>query len=145
VDRTEVLELGEPAAAVMAVVGDLTTYPRWLDLVRRVVPAEPEADGRPAWHVELRGKVGPLARSKRLRMVRTALDDGHVTFERQEADGRPHAPWILSGEVDDDGTGSRLTMRLHYGGSLWGPLLDRLLADAVQRGRSTLPQVVSGG
>jgi hypothetical protein len=145
VDRTEVLTLAAAPEAVMAVVGDLEAYPRWLDLVRRVTDAEPEADGTPAWFVELRGKVGPLARSKRLRMVRVARDERTARFERREADGRPHSEWVLDVEVVPKGEGSELAMRLRYGGSLWGPLLDRLLADAVQRGRTTLPQVVSEG
>jgi hypothetical protein len=142
-----VLPLEAGPDAVMAVVADLGSYPRWLDLVRRAVPAEPaDGDTGPAWDVELRGRVGPLARSKRLRMVRTEMDEGRsATFERRDAGGRPHSPWVLSALVEPAGAGSTLTMRLHYGGGLWGPLLDRLLADAVERGRSQLPQVVAEG
>ena len=29
-------------------------------------------------------------------------------------------------------------MRLHYGGSLWVPMLDRLLADEIERSRPRL-------
>lgn len=146
-DRTEVLPLEAPPEAVMAVVADLGAYPRWLDLVRRAEPAAPvEGDPGPAWDVELRGRVGPLARSKRLRMVRTQMEEGRgATFERRDAGDREHSPWVLSAEVEPAGSGSTLTMRLHYGGGLWGPLLDRLLADAVERGRSQLPQVVAEG
>jgi hypothetical protein len=34
-------------------------------------------------------------------------------------------------------------MRLHYGGALWGPVLERLLADEVDRGRRRLLDLVS--
>jgi hypothetical protein len=154
-DRTEVLSLDATPSAVLDVVSDLATYPGWLDLVTRAEPVEGlEGDPGPAWDVELRGKVGPLARSKRLRMVRveqatpegpTPEGHGSVRFERREVGDRSRSPWVLTAEVAGDGTGCTLTMRLHYGGSLWGSVLDRVLADAVERGRSRLPQVISGG
>lgn len=144
------IDLAAGPEEVLAVVGDLATYPGWLDLVRSATPAAParaerdEADDRPAWDVELRGRVGPLARSKRLRMVRTRLDGEGATFERAEALDGSHAAWTLVADVEPAGDGSRLTMRLHYGGSLWGPVLDRVLADAVARARQRLPGVVAG-
>lgn len=141
------IDLAAGPEAVLAVVGDLATYPAWLDLVRSAVTAEAEPGAgaeRPTWDVELRGRVGPLARSKRLRMVRTRFDGEGATFERAEALDGSHAAWTLVAEVEPDGAGSRLTMRLHYGGSLWGPVLDRVLADAVARGRQRLPGVVAG-
>ena len=95
--------------------------------------------------MELRAKVGPFARSKRLRMVRTQDDATTARFERRDADGREHSPWVLTAEVDGaDGGGSTLTMRLHYGGGLYGPVLDKVLGDAVARGRDRLPEVISG-
>jgi hypothetical protein len=91
--------------------------------------------------VDLRGRLGPLARSKRLRMVRTVVDAPRsVRFERRERDGRSHSPWILEAVVEptDGGASSRLTMHLHYGGGLWGPVLERLLADEIERSRPRL-------
>jgi len=131
---------------VFAVVSDLGTYADWLDIVRSVAPAEPgPADSGPAWYVVLQGQLGPLRRSKRLRMVRTALgDDGTVRFERAESDGRSHSAWVLSAEVRPGAPGSQLVMRLHYGGSMWMPLLDRLLADEIERSRPRLVEVVGG-
>jgi len=74
-------------------VGDLGRYPEWLTIVPR---AESEQGSDPrAWAVELRAKVGPIARSKRLRMVRTVDEPGHIRFEREETDGRSHSPWVL--------------------------------------------------
>lgn len=101
---------------------------------RAAVAAPHPGDVGPAWLVDLRGRLGPLARTKRLRMVRTAHDtDRRVCFERVEHDGRHHAPWVLDAVVDPVAAGSRLTMALHYGGRLWVPALDRLLTEEIER------------
>ncbi len=130
---------------------DLSRYPRWMALVHRVEPLPPGEDG-PAWMVELRARVGPLARSKRLRMVRTeTAPDRTAVFERRESDGRAHSPWVLRVEVRpiDDGSDGRdpltsLDVHLHYGGRLWtGGLLERALSDGIERGRETLYDLVS--
>ena len=52
-------------------VATLDRYPPWMRLVHRVTPMPPTTLG-PAWWVELRARVGPFARSKQLRMVRTS-------------------------------------------------------------------------
>jgi hypothetical protein len=140
VDVVATLDAPHPPEEVWAVVSDLSTYPRWLDIVPKAVPA---GDG--AWVVDLRGRLGPFARSKRLRMVRTVAEAPAVAvFEREETDGRQHSPWVLRAEVAAAGRGSALTMRLHYGGSLWGPLLERLLGDTIERSRPKLLRVLSG-
>jgi hypothetical protein len=123
-------------------IEDLGRYPDWLDIVPRALPLDGHHDDAgPAWSVDLRGKVGPFARAKRLRMVRTERVDGeHVRFERVEHDGRQHSPWVLEADLVPLGVGDAtlLTMRLHYGGRLWMPVLDRLLADEVERSRPRL-------
>lgn len=115
-------------------VEDLGGYPRWLDIVPRAV-----ADGD-AWTVDLRGRLGPFARSKRLRMQRTERDEPRrVVFERRELDGRSHSPWVLMAEVSPMGSnGSSVTMHLHYGGALWGPVLERMLRDEIGRSKPRL-------
>lgn len=144
-DVTASMEAPFGPDGVFAVVSDLGTYADWLDIVRSVQPVDPEpGDAGPAWTVVLQGQLGPLRRSKRLRMVRTALDDGTVRFERAETDGRSHSAWVMSAEVRPAATGSQLVMRLHYGGSMWMPLLDRLLADEIERSRPRLVEVVGG-
>jgi hypothetical protein len=113
------------------------------------VPVEPrEGDPGPAWSVDLRGRLGPFARSKRLRMVRTVHERPHeVRFERREHDDRQHSSWTLDASVSpgDGGSegGSVLTMRLHYGGSLVGPVVERLLADEIRRSRPRLLTLVA--
>lgn len=121
-------------------IEDLGTYPRWLDIVPRAV-----ADGEGGWLVDLRGRLGPFARSKRLRMVRTDHEaPRRVAFERKERDGRAHSPWVLTASIEPVDGGSRLTMHLHYGGSFWGPVLERLLGDEIERSRPRLLRLVAG-
>jgi uncharacterized protein YndB with AHSA1/START domain len=124
-----------------SVVSDLATYPRWVGIVHR---AEPAGDG--SWDVELRGRVGPFARSKRLRMERTTADEpGLVVFERRELDDRRHAAWRLQAQVVAQGSGSLLTMTLHYGGSMFGAgVLERLLGEQIESSRQRLLDVLSG-
>jgi hypothetical protein len=123
---------------LFAWVADLERYPAWLSIVHRVVPAVPRGD-EPAWQVDLRGRIGPLARSKRLRMVRTAFEPGRLAvFERREADGRHHSSWSLRADVTPVDGGARLVMDLHYGGGLWVPMLERLLRDEIERSRTRL-------
>lgn len=136
------------AEVLFAHVIDLGGYPNWTDLVHRATSEANTAP--PTWDVELRARVGPLARSKRLRMQRTLLDAEHhaVRFERVELDGRRHSPWVLTAVVSEstsDGVlGASLTMKLHYGGALWtGGVLERVLADQITSGRDRLRQLVS--
>ncbi|MFZ6002820.1 MAG: SRPBCC family protein [Actinomycetota bacterium] len=137
-----VAELEAPCApeALFAWVDDLARYPEWLDIVPRAVPVDAHVDDvGPAWSVDLRGRLGPFARAKRLRMVRTVNAAPHrARFERAEHDGRSHSDWVLDASVQPAGPGSRLTMRLHYGGRLWMPVLDRLLSDEIERSRPRL-------
>jgi hypothetical protein len=125
-------------------VDDLAAYPPWMRLVHAVAPLEPDA-GRPAWQVELRARVGPLARSKRLRMVRTVHEENsRVVFERAEVDGREHSAWVLTAALAAADGGTHLDVGLHYGGGLWtGGVLERVLRDEIDRGRERLLSLVA--
>ena len=145
-DLTAELDAPCPTDVLFAHVDDLGRYPDWLEIVERAEAAElhPDDDGDAAWMVDLRGRLGPLARSKRLRMVRTELHAPElVRFERREHDGRNHSAWILEGRVVTAEAGSRLVMRLHYGGSFGGSVLERLLRDAIDRSRPVLLSQIS--
>ncbi len=136
-----VAELVAPCstAELFTWVEDLERYPEWLEIVTRVAPADDDA-----WAVDLRGRLGPLARSKRLRMVRVDHDaPRRVRFERAELDGRDHSPWVLEADVTAHRDGSELRMRLHYGGGLFGPVLERVLRDEIGRSRLRLLALVS--
>ena len=129
-------------------VEDLGTYPRWLEIVTRAEPLPDAATGAPAWAVDLRGRLGPLARSKRLRMQRTeSVGDRLAVFERAEIDGRDHAAWTLRVELEPvrgDPETTNVTMHLAYDGSLWtGGVLARVLDDQIRRGRDGLAAAVA--
>ncbi len=126
---------------VHTVVDDLSSYPNWLDIVKAV---EPEGDD--AWQVVLQARLGPLARSKRLRMTRTELRDESVIFERHELDGRSHGMWRLSVSLQaQDATSPHtdVTMRLEYSGSLFGPLMEPVLQSEINKAKSRLVELVS--
>ncbi len=138
------IEVPASAERVFSWIDDLSLYPQWLGVVHSVERLEPEQDC-PVWRVELRAKLGPLARSKVLRMMRTECDaPNSAVFERSEVDGREHAPWTLRATVDGDAARSSLTMELGYGGRLWGgSALQRVLDDAVAAASRGLLDVVS--
>lgn len=132
-------------------VDDLSEYPAWMDLVHAVDEVPPDNERR-TWDVELQAQVGPFARSKRLRMVRTIHEPPHrVVFERVEVDGRRHSPWVLAATLAPGTSGSHLeptdtviTMTLTYGGSLWtGAVLQRVLDDHVERGAKALSALLT--
>ena len=136
-----------PPSVVFLHVADLVAYPAWLGLVHTVEPVTMSSSGRPAWEVELRARVGPLARSKQLRMEQTDLvPDRLAVFERAEVDGREHARWALRAELESiPGAQTRLTMHLAYDGALWtGGVLERVLEEEIRRGRVGLVRLVNG-
>jgi hypothetical protein len=112
-----------------------------MGLVHAATPQANESE--PAWSVELRAKVGPFARSKRLRMVRTVDESpNHVRFERKESDTNAHGTWILDARLDGTAT-TRLTVRLQYEGRLWSSVVERVLRDEVERSKERLLALVS--
>ena len=126
-------------------VSDLKNYESWLEMVHSVKPVSDVAitsHDLDTWIVELRARLGPFARSKRLRMVRKICEAPYcVVFERAENDGRNHSAWVLSATVSQTDSGSSLQMNLHYSGSLFtGGLLERALADQIEKGREKLIQ-----
>ena len=145
-DITESVLVDASPADVFPHVASLDRYPLWMRLVHDVQAVESAGD--PAWSVEIRARVGPFARSKRLRMVRTLHDPGRaVAFERAETDGRDHARWALRVDLTATGpTSTRVQVQLAYDGRLWtGGVLERVLDDEVRRGREGLARLVSDG
>ncbi|MEI7887152.1 MAG: SRPBCC family protein [Actinomycetes bacterium] len=144
-DVTAVLTAPVVPKVLFDLVSDLGRYPDWLEIVPRAQVAEADpGDSGPVWSVDLRGQVGPLSRSKRLRMVRTESDSPRIArFERRERDGRSHSHWVLEAIVNPvTDTETALTMSLHYDGTMWVPMLDRLLADEIERSRGRLLSVL---
>jgi hypothetical protein len=140
VDLTATLDVDAPPEELFAWVEDLGRYPAWLEIVPRA-EALPDAD---AWSVDLRGAVGPLARSKRLRMERRVHEPPRrVVFERAEIDGRRHSDWVLTAEVEPLDPGARLRMHLHYGGRLFAQPLELLLRQEIERSRTRLAALLT--
>jgi Polyketide cyclase / dehydrase and lipid transport len=144
VQRHITADIDAPPASLFDVVADLGSYPHWLDLVARVEPAPADArDEGTAWFVTLRAKVGPFARSKRLRMVRTVADSPtHVRYERREHDNREHSSWVMDAQVGAVGAGSRVDIVLSYGGRLWSGPLEAVLGGSIDDGVPRLQQYV---
>jgi uncharacterized protein YndB with AHSA1/START domain len=144
-DFEGVTSIAQPPSKVFAAVADLDTYPRWFAVVDRAaaVPAD-----EPTWDVDLAARLGPLKRTKRLRMVRVeaSAGDGLVRYERQEEDGRPHGAWLLEAQVTPaaGGSGSELRIHLHYDGVAWVPGLDLLLRQEARRAGARLESLLAG-
>lgn len=136
-DVTAEVELPATLDAVRLRVADLDRYPEWLSIVARAEP-EPADATMPVWAVELRAKVGPLSRSKRLRMARTVDESEHIRFERREIDGRRHSEWTLDVRLHPVGGSTTLVMALHYGGGFGGGVVERLLADEIESSKRRL-------
>ncbi len=126
-------------------MSDLNTYSNWMTLIEKCESAVPApSDVGPAWWVTLRAKVGPFARSKRLRMVRTQTDaPDHVRFERAETDGKSHSDWIMEAHLEPSDEGSRVTFELSYSGGLWSGPLDAVLGSQVDDSVPRLREYVS--
>lgn len=130
-----------PPERVFPLVADLKHYPELLDIVHGVTlePGETSDDDAPSWTVTLRAKLGPLARSKRLRMERTTHEPvSSVRFERRERDGRDHSDWTLEATVRPTEAGTTVTMTLDYGGRLWTAALKGVLESQVAAARENL-------
>lgn len=126
-------------------VADLANYSSWLEFVHKVELVGESTESDTTWLVELRAKLGVLARSKRLRMTRTLCEHPRlVVFERREQDSRRHSEWILRATVSQTATGAKLETNLHYSGNLFtGGMLERALSDQIATGREKLIQQLS--
>ena len=127
------------AKELLPFIDDLAQYPSWMGLVHTVI-----SEGEDVWQVELRGKIGPFARSKRLRMIQVETSEPHhIRFERQENDGRSHSDWVLDAQVTEVGSTSTLNMTLHYGGRLFSNVVERALHDEIEASKQRLRNLVA--
>lgn len=148
------LHTAAPRSAVIAYVAELDKYPQWMALVHSA--SRVGGSDEPTWDIELRAKVGPFARSKRLRMTRTQFVEGEETrivFERRETDGRQHAAWRLSITVRDNASasearvvtqraGTHLAMHLHYDGRFFVSVVEAILQQNIDAGRKRLSELL---
>jgi hypothetical protein len=127
------------AKELLPFIDDLAQYPSWMGLVHTVVP-----EGEGVWQVELRGKIGPFARSKRLRMIQVETSEPHhIRFERQENDGRSHSDWVLDAQVTEVGSASTLNMTLRYSGRLFSSVVEGALHDEIEASKQRLRELVA--
>ena len=139
VDLQASVTLAASPERVYAEVADLSTYPDWLGIV---LDAEPDGPG--AWYVDLGARIGPVKAAKRVRMARVVDDrPSQARFERAEHDDEEHSAWILEASLTPDTTGTRLTMRLHYGGAMFLPGLDKILAAEIDKAGPRLAERLS--
>jgi len=94
--------------------------------------------------VEMGASVGPLRRTKRLRMVRRVNEAERIVFQRRETDGSSDHEWLLTVDLvpDEPELRTNVNVALHYGGTL-PPLVDRILAVEVGRAGPRLVRLVS--
>ena len=156
-DRTITAAISAPPDRVLEIVSDLATYPHWLELVTEASPcpsrtekinSSPTAheEEPPAWLITLRAKIGPFARSKRLRMVQASLQSrpgqgGETIFKREELDEREHSAWVMrvavqvaSNSPTSDSAGTdhcEVRISLNYDGNLWSGALEAVLGAVV--------------
>lgn len=147
--RTEVsVELACGVDEVRVWVDDLTRFTSWTELLHEVSPLTPAQGELAAWSVELRGKLGPFARSKRLRMARVPTESpDHLRFERREVGVGSHGRWNLdirlaAGGIRDT---TLVVMHLEYEGRLWSGAVERLLHNDIETSKRRLAEVVSRG
>jgi hypothetical protein len=127
------------AKELLPFIDDLAQYPSWMGLVHTVI-----SEGEDVWQVELRGKIGPFARSKRLRMIQVETSEPHhIRFERQENDGRSHSDWVLDAQVTEVGSASTLNMTLQYSGRLFSSVVERALHDEIETSKQRLRKLVA--
>lgn len=130
------VDLDAAPERIHAEVADLGTYPEWLGIV-----LDADADGEGAWYVNLGVRLGPVKAGKTVRMVRTVDEAFYVRFDRFELDDEEHSPWTLEAQISDT---ARLTMRLHYGGDLWVPMMDKILQAEVDKAGEQLAERLRG-
>ena len=135
-----------PIEKVVPHLEDLSGYPAWMPMIHSI--NRDDEGGETAWSVELRAKVGPFARSKRLRMVRTVdertADSASFVFDRRERGGAVHSVWRMSVQVRSAGGTTDVSIDLEYGGTLWtAGVLDRVLAGNIDAGKAGLTRVVT--
>ena len=144
-DLTASVEVPVSVEKLFDYVADLANYSSWLEFVHKVELVNESIESDATWLVELRAKLGVLARSKRLRMTRTLCEHPKVVvFERREQDSRRHSEWVLRATLSTTATGAKLETNLHYSGSLFtGGMLERALNEQIATGREKLIQQLS--
>lgn len=125
---------------VLEELHDLAAYVRWVSIIGDVA-----TDGPGAWIVELRADLGPLRRSKRLRMIRSDDESPRtVRFLRSELDGRRHAAWEMRLSVEPAAESSLVSVELGYDGRVPLGAFERVVKAEVTAAAHRLETILTG-
>lgn len=122
------------------VVADLETYPEWLELVDNVQTGDSQHQS--AWLVTLKARLGPISRSKKLRMVKS-VNYPKVEFERAETLTKDFSQWKMLAEVSESSEGSTVNIELSYGGRFWSSTLEKVMESQIERVAKRLESYVN--
>lgn len=130
---------------LFSIVEDLGNITPWLDLLggAEPSPADP-ADTGPAWGATFAIKLGPLTKTKDVRLVRIVHSpQADVVYERHEVpvEGRDVAQiamWRLTMTVSPTDAGSALHVHVFYGGDALGDMAEGILTKELNKSRPAL-------
>jgi len=135
---TQRIEVRLDATLLRSILRDLSEFQPLVSIIDVV---RPESDA--VWSVDLRADLGPIRRSKRLRMARVSADDeGTLVFERQELDNRRHASWRLTIEIQPVANGSGVEIILDYDGRVPLGVLEGLVAEEIVAASQRLESII---
>lgn len=134
-----------PPELLFSIVEDLAEISPWLDLLGDAVPCSPaQGDIGPAWDSTFAIKLGPLTKTKDVRLVRIVHKaPSEVVYERHEVpvEGRDPsqiAMWRLTLKVRPVDSGSRLDVHVFYGGDALGDMAEGILTKELKKSRPAL-------
>lgn len=130
---------------LFAITEDLANISPWLDLLGAAVPASPDpSDVGPAWDATFVVKLGPLTKTKDVRLVRIEHEPyKSVVYERHEIptegkDPSKIAMWRLTLKVSPTNDGSSLFVNVFYGGDALGDMAEGILTKELNKSKPAL-------
>lgn len=134
---------------LFSIVEDLTNITPWLDLLGGADPSPVDpSDAGPAWDATFAIKLGPLTKTKDVRLVRIVhTPPTDVVYERHEfpiegKDTSQIAMWRLTLRVTPTDTGSSLHVHVFYGGDALGDMAEGILTKELKKSRPALRKAI---
>lgn len=141
IDMRQTIELNVASSLdnVFTALRDLETYTEWLSFIDSIEKVEIQGEDQ-SWIVVLRSQLGPFARMKKLRMVKSSEHLGRsVCFSRSEVDAKEHSSWDLEvscSSLDDANT--KVALTVSYGGKFWSRPLETAFNSHVEEAKTRL-------
>lgn len=130
---------------LFAITEDLANISPWLDLLGDAKPASPDpSDVGPAWDATFVVKLGPLTKTKDVRLVQIEHEPyKSVVYERHEIptegkDPSKIAMWRLTLKVSPTNEGSSLFVNVFYGGDALGDMAEGILTKELNKSKPAL-------